>query len=380
MKITGDWLDHTGTQGLCRALENAGFRALFVGGCVRNALLGVPVSDIDLATDATPQNVSDIAKNAGFNAIPTGFDHGTVTVIANHRAHEVTTFRKDVATDGRHAVVAFSTRIEDDAARRDFTMNALYADVQGVMIDPLDGLPDLLARRVRFVGDAQDRIREDYLRILRYFRFYAHFGDPEAGPDPEALAAIAANVAGIDTLSRERIGAEVRKLLMAQDPAPAVATMAQTGVLGVALAGAHPRALGPLIHLEGAHAPRWQRRLAVLGGDNLAEALRLSRAENSEISHIRDEIGTMTKPAPLGWKYGAEVAGDIILARAAVLEQPLPDDWQVDICRGAAARFPISAADLMPALQGPALGAALKMLEMRWLNSDLTLTRAQLLA
>ncbi len=380
MKIAGDWLDHPGTQGRCRALEAAGFRALFVGGCVRNALLGVPVSDIDLATDATPQNVSDIAKNAGFRVVPTGIDHGTVTVIAHHLAHEVTTFRRDVATDGRHAVVAFSTRIEDDAARRDFTMNALYADHTGRVVDPLGGLADLMAHSVRFVGEAQDRIREDYLRILRFFRFHAHFGDPMGGLDPEALAAIAANTAGIDTLSRERIGAEMRKLLLAADPAPSVAAMAQAGVLSQVLPGADPFALAPLVHLEGDIPPRWHRRLAVLGGQDLANALRLSRAETHEISHIRDEIGTVARPTALGWRYGAGVATDIILARAAMLEQPLPKGWREDSLRGAQAKCPITAADLMPALQGPALGAALKALQDRWLQSDLTLTRDQLLA
>jgi len=380
MKISGDWLDHPGTQALCRAIEGGGFRALLVGGSVRNALLRVPVSDIDIATDADPQNVTDIATRAGFRVVPTGLDHGTVTVIAEDRAHEVTTFRKDIATDGRRAVVAFSDRIEDDAARRDFTMNALYAACDGTVIDPLGGLPDLMARRVRFVGDAQARIREDYLRSLRFFRFHAHFGDPDAGIDPEALAAIAANIAGLETLSRERVGAEVRKLLSAPDPAPAVAAMAATGVLGAVLVGANPQALAHLIHLEGGLSPRWQRRLAVLGGEKMAKALRLSRAEATDVGHIRDELGRLTKASALGWTYGVGTATDIILARAAVMEQALPPGWQADIARGAASVFPVSAADLMPGVQGPALGAALAALERRWLNSDLRLTRDQLLA
>ncbi len=379
MKITGDWLAHPGTQGICAALENAGFLALVVGGAVRNALLGVEVSDIDMATDATPEAVTNIAESAGFRVVPTGLDHGTVTVIAKSRAHEMTTFRKDIATDGRRAIVAFSTHIEDDAARRDFTMNALYADRHGTVIDPLGGLPDLVARRVRFVGDAEARIREDYLRSLRFFRFHAHFGDPCAGIDPEALAAIAANIAGLDTLSRERVGSEMRKLLSAHDPAPAVAAMAATGVLSAVLSGANPQALASLIHLEGGLSPQWLRRLAVLGGGDQAETLRLSRAEVTDLGHIRDEIGRLTPPAPLGWIYGAQIATDVLLARAAMLEQPLPLDWQADIERGVAAKFPVSAADLMPRLQGPALGAALNAVQNRWLQSDLTLTRAQLL-
>jgi poly(A) polymerase len=142
---------------------------------------------VDISTDAPPETVSNIAERAGFKPVPTGIDHGTVTVVAEGKPHEVTTFRRDVETDGRRAVVAFSDRIEEDAQRRDFTMNALYADRHGTVIDPLNGLPDLQARRVRFVGDPETRIREDYLRILRFFRFHAAYGDPAEGLDPKAL-------------------------------------------------------------------------------------------------------------------------------------------------------------------------------------------------
>ncbi|MFL9503520.1 CCA tRNA nucleotidyltransferase, partial [Rhodopseudomonas palustris] len=297
MKVAGDWLAEEGTQALCAALETAGHRALFVGGCVRNALLGVPVADVDIATDARPETVSVIAEKAGFRVVPTGIDHGTVTVIAKGVPHEVTTFRRDVETDGRRAVVAFSTRIEEDAARRDFTMNALYADRSGAVIDPLGGLPDLRARRVRFVGDAEARIREDYLRILRFFRFHAQYGDPDQGLDAEGLAACAALSAGIETLSRERIGAEMRKLLAAPDPAPSVAAMAAAGVLAQVLPGADPRMLAPLVHLEGSEPIRWLRRLAVLGGEDVTEALRLSRAEARDLAALRAALGGTDGPA-----------------------------------------------------------------------------------
>jgi poly(A) polymerase len=379
MKITGDWLDHPGTQALCKALEAAGHRALFVGGCVRNALLDEPVGDVDIATDATPENVTNIAESAGFKVVPTGIDHGTVTVIAGGKPHELTTFRRDVETDGRRAVVAYSTRIEDDAQRRDFTMNALYADRHGSVLDPLHGLSDLQARRVRFVGDAETRIREDYLRILRFFRFHAAYGDPDAGLDPDGLAACAAFSAGLETISRERIGAEMRKLLAAQDPAPAVAAMTHAGILRLVLPGADPRALAPLVHLDAAHPPRWLRRLAVLGGEDADTALRLSRAEARDLAALRSAMDSAETPAALGWRLGETLATDATLARAAALETPLPADWQADIARGSATRFPVTAADLMPALQGEALGAGLKALEARWLASDLTLQRDDLL-
>lgn len=377
MKLTGGWIDHPGTQALCAALEAAGFRALFVGGCVRNDLLREPVSDIDIATDATPKTVSDIAQSAGFKVVPTGIDHGTVTVVAEGEPHEVTTFRRDVETDGRRAVVAFSTRIEEDAQRRDFTMNALYADRGGRVIDPLHGLPDLQARRVRFVGDAETRIREDYLRILRFFRFHAAYGDPEGGLDPEGLAACAAFSAGLETISRERITAELRKLLGTRDPAPSIAAMAQSGVLTSILPGADPRTLAPLVHLDQAEPPRWLRRLAVLGGDN--ERLRLSKSEARDLASLRSALGSTETPAALGWRLGEPLATDAILARAASFGSYPPEDWQAEARRGAHARFPVTAADLMPALQGEALGARLKALESRWLASNLTLAKDALL-
>ena len=167
------WLKDTRAQRVCRVLGDAGHQIYFVGGCVRNALLGLPDSDVDMSTDATPTRVMALASDAGIKAIPTGIDHGTVTLVVNGAPFEVTTFRRDVATDGRRAVVAFSTDIADDAARRDFTMNALYADAAGRLIDPLDGIEDLHAGRVRFILNPDDRIKEDYLRTLRFFRFSA---------------------------------------------------------------------------------------------------------------------------------------------------------------------------------------------------------------
>ena len=205
--ISGEWI--TRAAGVMAALD--GFQALFVGGCVRNALMGLPISDVDIATDARPEQVVQCMQAAGFRTVPTGLAHGTVTVLTGADSYEVTTFRRDMSTDGRHATVAFSTDIAADAARRDFTMNAIYATAGGQVIDPLGGLPDLLARRLRFVGDAGERVREDYLRILRFFRFHAIYGDD--GFDAQALAAIADNLAGLETLSRERVGGEMRKLL-----------------------------------------------------------------------------------------------------------------------------------------------------------------------
>lgn len=379
MKVGGDWIGQAGGQALCRLLTQAGHQALFVGGCVRNALLQAPVADVDIATAARPETVSALARAAGFKVIPTGIDHGTVTVIAEDRPYEITTFRRDVKTDGRRAVVAFADRIEDDAARRDFTMNALYARADGTVIDPLGGLPDLLSRRLRFVGDPEARIREDYLRILRFFRFHAWYGDPDQGLDPEGLAACAALSAGIETLSRERIGAEMRKLLAAPDPGPAVAAMAAAGILARILPGADASALPVLVHLEAGLAPDPVRRLAVLGGEGADERLRLSNAAARDLAALRASLGSDDSPAALGWRLGAARGGDAVLARATLLATPPVPGWQDEVSRGAAAQFPVAAADLMPALQGPALGARLKALEAIWLQTGLRLGKDALL-
>ena len=378
MRLTGDWLTHPATQSVCAALGAGGHQALFVGGCVRNGLLGAPVTDIDIATDATPDRIIALARMAGLKCVPTGIDHGTITVIAQGRPHEVTTFRRDVETDGRHATVAFSTDLAEDAARRDFTMNALYARPDGTVVDPLHGLPDLQARHVRFVGDPEQRIREDYLRILRFFRFTAWYGDPDLGMDAEGLAACAAGIDGLHGLSKERVGAEMRKLLAAPDPAPAVASMAQAGILATLLPGTDPRALAPLVHLEQGEPIRWLRRMAALGGPDPTDALRLSRHESRDLAHLRAAAEGMQSPAVLGHSLGTALAIDALLLRAALLEQPIPATARDEVARGCATPFPITAADL-PALSGPALGQELKRLKSLWLASDLRLTRSQLL-
>ena len=376
---TQSWLQEPATQSVCSALITGGAQALFVGGCVRNALMGVPVSDIDIATDAEPETVMALAQAAGIKAIPTGIDHGTVTLVKNHIPHEITTFRKDVATDGRRATVAFSKEIAEDAARRDFTMNAIYARPDGSIVDPLGGMSDLVARHVRFIGTAENRIREDYLRTLRYFRFHAWYGDKDAGFDPQALAAIAANLDGLAQLSLERITAEVTKLLAAPDPAPAVAVMRQIGVLGQILPGADDRALAPLVHLEAENDPDPIRRLAALGEADLVAHLRLSKTQARRLEALREAATGTRTTAELAYRQGAEFASDAALLCAALLEQPLADSLAADLQLGAGAVFPVVAADLMPGLSGAKLGAALKELEKSWIASGFELDRAQLL-
>lgn len=365
-RLSGDWLD--AAQPVLAAL--APHPAYVVGGAVRNALLGEPVADVDIATAAPPEEVTARVRAAGLQAVPTGIAHGTVTVVSRGQGYEVTTFRRDVETFGRHAVVAFSDSLTEDAARRDFTLNALYATPAGEVIDPLGGgIADCRARRVRFVGAPADRIREDTLRILRFFRFFAHYG--QGAPDPAALAACRDLAAGIAGLSRERVGAEMRKLLTAPDPVPAVQAMAQAGVLAQVRVGADPTMLAWLVALGGAEPIL---RLAALGGTG---DLRLSRAEARRISELDAAANGDAGPEELGYRLGAEPAQAAGRLRAARWAGPLPPGWDEAAEAGARAVFPVRAGDL--ALTGPALGARLKALETAWIASGFRLTREELL-
>ena len=380
MKVTGDWIEAPTSQAALKLLTDAGHLAYFVGGCVRNGLLDHPVSDIDISTDALPEQVIKLAERAGYRAIPTGIDHGTITVVVEDVPHEVTTFRKDVATDGRHATVAFSKDILDDARRRDFTMNTLYADADGTVMDPLGGVEDLRAQRVRFIEDAPTRIKEDYLRILRFFRFHAWFGKAQDGLDAEGLAACAALSDGIAQLSKERVGTEMAKLLSAPDPAPAVAAMRSAGVLAQVLPGADDRMLAPLVHLEGGTSPSFLRRLAVLGGQAVTENLRLSKADAQTLEVLRREMGEMTTSKEVGYRHGSGLGMDILLLRSALSNRPVSDQERDDLRVGDGAVFPVSSSDLMPEFEGPALGQKLKNLEQAWIASGFMLTKSDLLS
>ncbi|MFH5773063.1 CCA tRNA nucleotidyltransferase [Paracoccus sp. NGMCC 1.201697] len=376
-RIEAPFLHDPALRRVLAALSDAGHQALVVGGAVRNALLGEPIADVDIATSALPDDTRRLTEAAGLRAVPTGAEHGTITVVADSKGFEVTTFRRDVETDGRHAVVAFSDRIEEDALRRDFTMNALYADASGQVLDPVGGLPDLVARRLRFVGDARARIVEDYLRILRFFRFHARYGAKGAA-DPAALAACAALAPGLDGISKERIGAEMRKLLSAPDPVEAVAMMADAGVLARILPGSRPDALPALIaaEVQAGASPDWQTRLALLAPANPVHDLRLSREEARAQEHLATAL---TLPLPeAAYRLGARTARRAALIRTAQGAAFRPD-WQERIDRAAAARLPLAARDLMPELSGPALGEALREAEIAFVASDFTLPRDALL-
>ncbi len=310
------WLDAPSTQRILAALDAEGGMVRAVGGAVRDALLEIPVADVDLATKWQPTETVRRLRAAGIKAVPTGIAHGTVTAVADGHAIEVTTLRRDVATDGRHAQVEFSSDWRDDAARRDFTINALYADpVSRDIEDYFDGLADLGERRVRFIGDPATRIAEDHLRILRFFRFHARFGrgDPDAG----GLAACAAHANDLMALSRERIAGEVAKLLGFPDPVAAVRVMLANGIFAPVLPELRDvERLVRLVASESAtgHAPHWLRRLAALLPadadilDGIAVRLRLSKHERKRL------VAMATPPEPdaraEAYRDGADTAVD----------------------------------------------------------------------
>ncbi len=375
------WLSDAGVKAVCTAVSAEGTPVYMVGGCVRDAILGINGSDVDMATPATPQEVCRLAEAAGLKVVPTGLDHGTVTVVAGGTGFEVTTFRKDVATDGRRAVVAFSKDILDDARRRDFTLNALYATQDGQIVDPLGGLQDCLARRIRFIESAEQRIREDYLRILRFFRFHAWYANPSDGFDPDALAAIAANTDGLARLSAERVGQEICRLLAAPEPTRALASMRQTGVLPVLLPGSDTTLVGPVVHLEAelGFEPDWRLRLAALGGDAVPDRLRLRNRDAKTLARLAEVMRDMMPEPEVAYRHGFQMAAHTLIMRAALAQKSVDRTALTALKKASDAQLPVSAKDFMQRFTGKALGAHLKSVEKQWIASGFRLTREELM-
>ena len=374
-----DWRESGGMRPLLRVLGAEEGRTRFVGGCVRDSLLGLPVSDVDLATALQPQEVMKRLKQAGIKAVPTGLAHGTVTAIVDGDPVEVTTLRRDVSTDGRRATVAFTDDWREDAARRDFTMNALSVDpVSSEIFDYFEGIPDLDARRVRFIGDPLQRIAEDHLRILRFFRFHARFGEGE--PDGQALQACTARANDLMALSRERIADELLKILALPDPTETVSLMVDRGIFRPMLPEidqAGTERMQSLVERErtAGVAPEPLRRLAALlpPRPELAEAtavrLRLSKkAVKRLVAAASRSNGDSAKPQALAYRIGQDEAIDRILlgeeepeamtAKIAELR-----DWQPP-------RFTLGGGDLiaMGLSPGPVVAQTLQAIQRDWIE------------
>jgi poly(A) polymerase len=382
------WLKDGEIARLLSLLDRDGEEARVVGGAVRNALLPVPIGEIDVATTALPEVVTRRVEAAGGKAVPTGIEHGTVTAIIGHRPIEVTTLRQDVETFGRKARVVFGRDWRADAERRDFTINALSATAAGAVYDYVGGLADIAARRVRFIGEPRRRIEEDYLRILRFFRFHANFG--EGAPDGAALHACIVARAGLETLSRERVRAELLKLLLAPRATGVLAIMAECGLLSMILGGvAFLASFENLVKAEASLGaePDAVRRLGALGvwvkedAERLTSRLRLSGAESERLLALEHWWRVVPHPdaqpahallyqlgpqsfldrAVVAWTRSDAGAADDNWRQLA----SLPRRWTVP-------DFPLKAADFVQrgVQAGPQLGNALRAAERAWIEAD----------
>ena len=388
-RVTGAWLHSPSLAKVFEALANGGAEARVVGGAVRNALLDRPVKEIDVATTARPEDVMRMAQAAGLGAHPTGIDHGTVTVVVDKQPYEVTTLRRDIETDGRHAVVSFTSSWEEDAARRDFTMNALYCSLDGAIYDSVGGIDDLRNRHVRFIGDAEARIREDFLRILRFFRFTAEYGNGNL--DPVGLAAASELKDGLALLSAERVRAEMLKLIAARSAVSVMTAMYKIGILQLVVrTRIEPERFARLAAIEAALGEPGDAltRLAALAVSQaedasfLANQLRLSNAEAAHIA-IAAAIDPRIDPASpesaaravlyalgrenfaravrLAWAHSGAPTSDPHW-RARTL---LPDRWK-------APAMPFSGGDVVALgiAPGPKVGSVLQAFERWWIDHD----------
>lgn len=366
------WRKSRGMAPLLDALAaDQGFTR-YVGGAVRDELLDLPVNDVDLATRLHPQQVIERLDAAGIKAVPTGVEHGTVTAVSNGRPVEVTTLRRDVSTDGRRATVAFTDDWKEDAARRDFTINALSADpASGEIFDYFGGLGDLKARRVRFIGDPIARIAEDHLRILRFFRFHARFGQGE--PDPEALDACARRANDLMALSRERIADELLKLLGLAEPCSTIAVMLKRGILAPVLPEVRPEALPDLKSLIAAErkagiGPDAVRRLAALLpadpqlAERIAARLKLSNKARKRLAcAVARDVGA--GPRALAYHQGTECAVDRLLLEGRAEDSAAVLRWSVP-------KLPFGGGALIErgVPQGPEVARTLRRIEKRWVE------------
>jgi poly(A) polymerase len=402
------WFNDPALKRVFALLNADGGEGRVVGGAVRNSLMGLDVSDIDVATTLTPDVVIERAKAAGIKAVPTGVEHGTVTLVIDRKPFEVTTLRADVETDGRRAKVAFSTDWQTDAERRDLTINALYVNEQGEVVDLVGGLADLEKRNIRFIGDAATRISEDYLRVLRFFRFFAYYGSGR--PDADGLRACAAARSKLQTLSAERVWSEMRKLLSAGDPGRALLWMRTVGTLteilpetekwgidAIPALVATEQALGwkpdPLLRLASIVPPDAARLAA------MAERLKFANAEAAffktwaNAAPVNDEISAAAFERLL-YRNGAEGIVTRVKLALAITRGKAEDDMK-EMARSARLNklldhakswvkpaFPVNGSDVMAKgiPSGRQVGETLSTLENQWVEENFSSDRAALLA
>ena len=385
MKLTfkeTKWLRNPSAQKLSKLYKNFGYQVLFVGGCVRNTILKMPVTDIDLATDAQPEEIIKIAKENNIRFVPTGLAHGTITLIIDNTNYQITTFRTDFDHDGRYAKVEFTESLLLDASRRDLTINALYCNHVGEVIDPLNGLDDIKKQKIKFIGNPNERIKEDNLRILRFFRFQAIYGNKNLEIDSIALEACHNHKSKLAALSKERITSELRKILSAPNPLEVIIKMNETGVLNELFQNVSIDSLEAYLKTEEKFKINinWLGRLLSLQVTQEEESLKLTRCEFKFLKQTKSAIENQIHVLEFSYYNGVENGKIYSILQNFRHNIILSKNLLNQINSLATKKFPITAKDLMPEIRGKKLGEALRSLEDRWIKSNFTLSKKELLA
>ena len=376
------WLRNPSAQKLSKLYKSFGYQVLFVGGCVRNTILKMPVTDIDLATDAQPEEIIKIAKENNIRFVPTGLAHGTITLIIDNKNYQITTFRTDFDHDGRYAKVEFTESLLLDASRRDLTINALYCNHVGEVIDPLNGLDDIKKQKIKFIGNPNERIKEDNLRILRFFRFQAIYGNKNLEIDSIALEACHNHKSKLAALSKERITSELRKILSAPNPLEVIIKMNETGVLNELFQNVSIDSLEAYLKTEEKFKINinWLGRLLSLQVTQEEESLKLTRCEFKFLKQTKSAIENQIHVLEFSYYNGVENGKIYSILQNFRHNVILSKNLLNQINSLATKKFPITAKDLMPEIRGKKLGEALRSLEDRWIKSNFTLSKKDLLA
>ena len=380
------WKSDSALKALVQSLESAGGVAYLVGGCVRNTILGKPFTDIDIATDLLPEQVVSISKKEGYKVIQTGISYGTLTIVKAGRKFEVTTFRSDIKTYGRKASVKFTSEMKLDAMRRDFTMNSIYMAVSGEIIDPLGSLDDLLEKKIKFIGNPSERIEEDNLRILRFFRFLAEFNKGRSDIDQDTMEALYKYKKEVKSLSRERIWMELKRILSVPEPQHIFSIMIAEGILDEVFPPIEIEGLSKVITAEKKYSvsPSHLVRLFSLNksiGKKWAHYVSLTSNEAKILEFIKESLAHYKELKTVAYKFGRGVAEGWLLNFHDGSFDVIPSKMSEIINTGCNAFFPISGVDLLEEMEeGPELGRQMERLEKLWIKSGFKMSKEELLS
>ena len=380
------WNSDSTLKTLIHSLESAGGEAYLVGGCVRNTILGKPFTDIDIATDLLPEQVVKISKKEGYKVIQTGLPYGTVTIVNAGRKFEVTTFRSDIKTYGRKASVKFTADIKLDAMRRDFTMNSIYMNISGQIIDPLESMGDLLKGKIKFIGNPSERIREDKLRILRFFRFLAEFNKGRSDIDQDTMEALYKYKKEVKSLSRERIWMELKRILSVPEPQHIFSIMIEKGILDEALPSIELEGLSKVVSAEKKYSVSTSHLIRLFSlnktiGKKWANYVSLTSNEAKILEFIKESLVHYKDLKTVAYKFGRVVAEGWLLNYDDGFSEMIPSKISEIIDNGCNTFFPVSGVDLLEEMEeGPELGRQMEWLEDLWIKSGFTMGKKELLS